>query len=52
MALIVVADDDVDIRDLVEFKLATLGHQILTVPTAAPPSQPVATPTPTSPCST
>ena len=31
VALIVVADDDVDIRDLVEFKLATLGHQILTV---------------------
>ena len=31
MALIVVADDDVDIRDLVEFKLATLGHQIVTV---------------------
>jgi two-component system response regulator MtrA len=31
VALIVVADDDVDIRDLVEFKLATLGHQIVTV---------------------
>ena len=31
MALIVVADDDVDIRDLVEFKLTTLGHQIVTV---------------------
>ena len=31
MALIVVADDDVDIRDLVEFKLAALGHQIVTV---------------------
>ena len=31
MARIVVADDDVDIRDLVEFKLATLGHEIVTV---------------------
>jgi DNA-binding response OmpR family regulator len=31
VALIVVADDDVDIRDLVEFKLTTLGHQIVTV---------------------
>ena len=31
MARIVVADDDVDIRELVEFKLATLGHDIVTV---------------------
>jgi two-component system response regulator MtrA len=31
VALIVVADDDVDIRDLVEFKLTTLGHQVVTV---------------------
>jgi two-component system, OmpR family, response regulator MtrA len=31
VALIVVADDDVDIRDLVEFKLTTLGHEIVTV---------------------
>ncbi|MXG91847.1 response regulator [Nocardioides flavescens] len=31
MALIVVADDDVDIRDLVEFKLSTLGHDIVSV---------------------
>jgi DNA-binding response OmpR family regulator len=31
VALIVVADDDVDIRDLVEFKLATLGHEVVTV---------------------
>jgi len=31
VALIVVADDDGDIRDLVEFKLTTLGHQIVTV---------------------
>ena len=31
MARIVVADDDMDIRDLVEFKLATLGHEIVTV---------------------
>jgi two-component system response regulator MtrA len=31
VALIVVADDDVDIRDLVEFKLSTLGHEIVTV---------------------
>uniref|UniRef100_UPI00356559F5 response regulator transcription factor n=1 Tax=Nocardioides sp. TaxID=35761 RepID=UPI00356559F5 len=26
-----VADDDVDIRELVEFKLATMGHEIVTV---------------------
>ena len=31
MALIVVADDDADIRELVEFKLPTLGHDIVTV---------------------
>ena len=31
MARIIVADDDVDIRDLVEFKLATLGHDIVAV---------------------
>ena len=31
MARIVVADDDVDIRELVEFKLATLGHDIVAV---------------------
>jgi two-component system response regulator MtrA len=31
VALILVADDDVDIRDLVKFKLATLGHQVVTV---------------------
>ena len=31
MARIVVADDDADIRELVEFKLATLGHDIVTV---------------------
>ena len=31
MARILVADDDVDIRELVEFKLATLGHEIVTV---------------------
>jgi DNA-binding response OmpR family regulator len=31
VARIVVADDDMDIRDLVEFKLATLGHEIVTV---------------------
>lgn len=31
MALIVVADDDVDIRELVEFKLSTLGHEIVAV---------------------
>jgi len=31
VALIVVADDDVDIRDLVEFKLSTMGHQIVSV---------------------
>ena len=31
VALIVVADDDVDIRDLVEFKLTTMGHEIVSV---------------------
>jgi two-component system response regulator MtrA len=31
VARIVVADDDVDIRDLVRFKLSTLGHEIITV---------------------
>jgi two-component system response regulator MtrA len=29
MARIVVADDDDDIRELVEFKLASLGHEIV-----------------------
>ena len=29
MARIVVADDDVDIRELVEFKLSTLGHDVV-----------------------
>lgn len=31
MARIVVADDDVDIRELVEFKLTTMGHDVVTV---------------------
>ncbi|MCD4534401.1 response regulator [Nocardioides sp. cx-169] len=31
MARIVVADDDVDIRELVEFKLSTLGHDVVAV---------------------
>ncbi|GAB2883699.1 response regulator transcription factor [Nocardioides pacificus] len=31
MARIVVADDDVDIRELVEFKLSTMGHDIVAV---------------------
>jgi two-component system, OmpR family, response regulator MtrA len=31
VARILVADDDVDIRELVEFKLSTLGHDIVTV---------------------
>ena len=31
MARILVADDDVDIRELVEFKLATMGHEIVAV---------------------
>ena len=31
MARIVVADDDVDIRELVEFKLSTMGHEIIAV---------------------
>ena len=31
MARILVADDDIDIRELVEFKLASLGHQITAV---------------------
>jgi DNA-binding response OmpR family regulator len=31
VARIVVADDDVDIRELIEFKLSTLGHEIVAV---------------------
>ena len=31
MARILVADDDVDIRELVEFKLSTMGHEIIAV---------------------
>jgi DNA-binding response OmpR family regulator len=31
VARILVADDDVDIRELVEFKLSTLGHEITAV---------------------
>ncbi|WP_232679865.1 response regulator transcription factor [Nocardioides sp. R-C-SC26] len=31
MANIVVADDDVDIRELVAFKLSTLGHEVRAV---------------------
>lgn len=31
MARIVVADDDVDIRELVEFKLTSLGHEVRAV---------------------
>ena len=31
MARILVADDDVDIRELVEFKLSTLGHDVVAV---------------------
>lgn len=31
MARILVADDDVDIRELVEFKLTTMGHDITAV---------------------
>jgi len=31
VARILVADDDVDIRELIEFKLATLGHEIVAV---------------------
>ena len=31
MARILVADDDIDIRELVEFKLSTLGHDIVAV---------------------
>ena len=31
MAYILVADDDVDIRELVEFKLSTLGHEVIAV---------------------
>ncbi|GAA5148949.1 hypothetical protein GCM10023340_23520 [Nocardioides marinquilinus] len=31
MARIVVADDDIDIRELVEFKLTTMGHEIIAV---------------------
>ncbi len=31
MARILVADDDVDIRELVEFKLSSMGHDIVAV---------------------
>ncbi|WP_139980876.1 response regulator transcription factor [Nocardioides litoris] len=31
MARIVVADDDIDIRELVEFKLSSLGHDVTVV---------------------
>ena len=31
MARILVADDDIDIRELVEFKLSTLGHDVVAV---------------------
>jgi len=31
VAKILVADDDVDIRELVEFKLSTMGHDIVAV---------------------
>jgi two-component system, OmpR family, response regulator MtrA len=31
VARIVVADDDIDIRELVEFKLSTLGHDVVAV---------------------
>jgi two-component system response regulator MtrA len=31
VARILVADDDVDIRELVEFKLSTMGHDIVAV---------------------
>lgn len=31
MARILVADDDVDIRELVEFKLSTMGHEVVAV---------------------
>ena len=31
MARILVADDDVDIRELVEFKLSTMGHDVIAV---------------------
>jgi two-component system response regulator MtrA len=31
VARILVADDDVDIRELVEFKLSTLGHEVVAV---------------------
>ncbi|GAA4370409.1 hypothetical protein GCM10023146_18560 [Nocardioides caricicola] len=31
LARILVADDDVDIRELVEFKLSTLGHDVVAV---------------------
>lgn len=31
MARILVADDDVDIRDLIDFKLSSLGHDVVAV---------------------
>ena len=52
MARIVVADDDVDIRELVEFKLATLGHDIVAVADGAAAIEACRPVAPTSPSST
>ena len=52
MARIVVADDDVDIRELVEFKLSTLGHEIVAVSDGRRRSTPARPSVPTWPCST
>jgi two-component system response regulator MtrA len=40
VARIVVADDDVDIRELVEFKLSTLGHDVVAVSDACQEQRP------------
>ncbi len=52
MARIVVADDDVDIRELVEFKLTTMGHDIVAVGDGAAALEASAPSAPTSACST
>ena len=52
MARIVVADDDVDIRELVEFKLSTLGHDVVAVGDGAAALEACRAQRPISPCST
>ena len=52
MARILVADDDIDIRELVEFKLSTLGHDIVAVTDGAAAIDACKQDRPTSPSST